>query len=113
MKTDRERLDPKYGLYSLYGGLASEFIDVLSQGSTVAHFNMSDIGNIPLLLPPIEEQRRIVAFLESESTKLATLKLTCECAIDLLKERRSALISAAVTGKIDVRNAVSREATAA
>ena len=41
----------RFGVYALYGGLAREFVDRLSQGSTVAHFNMADIGSIPLLIP--------------------------------------------------------------
>ena len=105
MKTDRKKLNSKYGLYSIYGGLASEFIDVLSQGSTVSHFNMGDIGNIPLLLPPTDEQQRIVEFLDAETAKLDALKAEAQRGIELLKERRNALIAAAVTGKIDVRNA--------
>jgi type I restriction enzyme S subunit len=56
-----------------------------------------------MALPPIEEQRTIVDFIVSANTKLDDLAHLAEDAIALLKERRSALISAAVTGKIDVR----------
>lgn len=112
MKTDKTRLNPCYGLWSIYGGLASEFVALLAQGSTVSHFNMSDIGNIPVLLPPLEEQAAIVSFIDDEVGKLDTLKAEAERAINLLKERRSALIAAAVTGKIDIRNAVREELAA-
>lgn len=103
MKVDRSKLNPRYGLWSIYGGLASEFVDVVSQGSTVPHFNMSDIGNIPLLLPSLNEQSAIVAFIDTEIEKLDALNTESEHAISLFKERRSALIAAAVTGQIDVR----------
>lgn len=54
-------------------------------------------------LPPVEEQQTVVEFLACERTKLDGLADAAEHAVALLKERRSALISAAVTGKIDVR----------
>lgn len=56
--------------------------------------------------PPDKEQVEIVAFLEGETAKLDALTAEAERAIELLQERRTALISSAVTGKIDVRNAV-------
>ena len=53
-------------------------------------------------VPPIGEQTAIVSFLKTETTKFDTLTAEAQRAIELLKERRSALISAAVTGKIKV-----------
>ena len=55
------------------------------------------------LLPPHDEQTAIAEFLESELLKFDTLTAEAQRAIDLLQERRTALISAAVTGQIDVR----------
>jgi len=100
-------LDGNYGVWSLYGGLAAEFIHSLSQGSTVNHFNMQDIGNIPLLIPPLAEQRAIVDYLSSETAKIDMLITKVHDHIDKLREYRTALISAAVTGKIDVRGEAS------
>jgi type I restriction enzyme S subunit len=57
-------------------------------------------------LPSLAEQQAITAFLDRECSKLDTLTNEAERAIALLKERRAALISAAVTGKIDVRGLV-------
>jgi type I restriction enzyme S subunit len=64
------------------------------------------------LLPPPEEQEAILQLVEDETARLHALKEAAQKATDLLKERRSALISAAVTGKIDVRDVcdVMREA---
>ena len=56
-------------------------------------------------LPPIDEQRVIAAFLDWETVKIDALVAKIHEAIDRLKELRTALISAAVTGKIDVREA--------
>jgi type I restriction enzyme S subunit len=58
-----------------------------------------------LALPPLPEQAVIVEFLRNEIAKLGNLEREAYRAILLLKERRSALIAAAVTGKIDVRQA--------
>jgi type I restriction enzyme S subunit len=105
-RVNHQMLDENYGIWSLYGGIAAEFISSLSQGSTVAHFNMADIGNIPLLLPPIEEQTAIASYLDRETAKIDALIAKIREGIEKLKEYRTALISAAVTGKIDVRNEV-------
>jgi type I restriction enzyme S subunit len=56
--------------------------------------------------PPKTEQAAIAAFLDQETAKLDTLTTEAKTAIILLQERRTALISAAVTGKIDVRGLV-------
>jgi type I restriction enzyme S subunit len=56
-----------------------------------------------LPMPNLEEQTIISTFLNCETAKLDTLTAEARSAIELLKERRTALISAAVTGKIDVR----------
>ena len=60
--------------------------------------------DIQISLPPLEEQKQIVAFLDKETEKIDILIEKSETAIRLLKERRTALISAAVTGEIDVRD---------
>ncbi len=103
-KLEKEKVLPEFVLYSLYSGLADDFIKQLSQGSTVVHFNMSDIQNIPLFELPLEEQKQIIQYLSLKLEKYDTLIKSAESAIQLMQERRIALISAAVTGKIDVRN---------
>jgi type I restriction enzyme, S subunit len=103
MKIDRGQLEPAFGLWSLYGGLSQEFVRVLAQGSTVAHFNMSDIANVPLLLPPLSEQREIARFVGRALNDFDRLSTSCGRTVALLTERRTALVSAAVTGQVDVR----------
>lgn len=63
-------------------------------------------------LPPLAEQTEINGYLYRETARLDSLTAEATRAIDLLKERRSALISAAVTGKIDVRGVTTLEAAA-
>ena len=57
-------------------------------------------------VPSLQEQVKISTFLAQETNRLDALRAEAERAIALLKERRAALIAAAVTGQIDVRQAV-------
>ena len=59
-------------------------------------------ANVEVFLPPIDEQRSIVDHIARETAKLDTVRAATERTIELLKERRSALIAAAVTGQLDV-----------
>ncbi|MDQ1260745.1 MAG: type restriction enzyme subunit, partial [Pseudomonadota bacterium] len=68
--------------------------------------NQEKTKEIWIALPPREEQTAIAAFLDRETAKLDTLMAEARTAIILLQERRTALISAAVTGQIDVRGLV-------
>ena len=62
-----------------------------------------ELGGLPMPFPPITEQNAVVEEIEAMETKFGDLITEAESVIELSKERRSALISAAVTGKIDVR----------
>ncbi|NHR03597.1 restriction endonuclease subunit S [Chromobacterium haemolyticum] len=74
-------------------------------GATSPHVNVGTIRNYLLAEPPFKEQLSISNFLDRETAKLDALTAEANRTIELLKERRSALISAAVTGQIDVRQA--------
>ena len=90
--------------------LSSDLIQGMFQrvlGSTaIPMLSQEQIGNIPFLLPPVDEQEALIAVLEKDLGTLDTLTTEAQRAIDLLQERRTALISAAVTGQIDVREAI-------
>ena len=60
--------------------------------------------NFSISYPPVEEQLEICQYLRQQQQKLGDLEAKSGDSETLLKERRTALISAAVTGKIDVRN---------
>ena len=74
-------------------------------GATSPHVNVGTIRNYVLAEPGLAEQQQISTFLDAETSRLDALTSEAARGIALLKERRSALISSAVTGKIDVRNA--------
>lgn len=65
--------------------------------------NWSMFGRLPLALPPVEEQRRIVEYLDEQTVKIDALIAETERFVELARERRAAVITAAVTGQIDVR----------
>ena len=69
----------------------------------MTRFTLELISRFEVSLPPLEEQRAIVAHLDLGTAKFDALTAEAQRAIDLLQERRTALISAAVTGQIDVR----------
>ena len=75
----------------------------LSNASTIGIMNQEKTKEIWIALPSNEEQMDISIFLDCETSKLDTLTSEARTAITLLQERRTTLISAAVTGQIDVR----------
>ncbi|MFT8809510.1 restriction endonuclease subunit S [Gluconobacter sp.] len=66
-------------------------------------FRISDLYNFSYVMPPFDEQIMILNFIKKKEMKLTSTEREVQRQITLLKERRAALISAAVTGKIDVR----------
>jgi type I restriction enzyme S subunit len=79
-------------------------VDEAAHGTKV--LRLEDWTSLPLPIPPVHEQLKIVAEVVRRLAQLDTLTTEAQRAIDLLQERRTALISAAVTGQIDVRGAV-------
>jgi type I restriction enzyme S subunit len=69
------------------------------------NLNASILGRVPLQLPPVAEQALILGHIGKQSTFLDDLIGKANAAIALMREHRTALISAAVTGKIDIRDA--------
>lgn len=111
-------VSPAYHVYELSGQLEPGYIDALVRTSAFAQEVMrhskgvwssrlrlypEGLFEIQLPVPPIEEQRQIVSYISNENRKLDALNGATERTIDLLRERRTALITAAVTGQIDVK----------
>jgi type I restriction enzyme S subunit len=95
------------GLYILYVLHAVyEWLREAGRGGNQAAMNCEILSALRIPIPPLAEQRTIVDFIETAAAKLDSLKVEAERAIALLKERRGALIAAAVTGLIDVRGAI-------
>ena len=80
----------------------------LSVGAIQAHYNTSTLARLVVPTIPIDEQRRIVAYLDAATREIDRLVGKIRQAIDHLGDFRTALISAVVSGKIDVREAIPR-----
>ncbi|MFA6041023.1 MAG: restriction endonuclease subunit S [Methylophilus sp.] len=95
---------PEYAyLLIISDGVVSE-LSLESKGSTMENLNTETLGRVRMPVPPICEQNEILNYVEDVSGKYGALIDSSESAITLMQERRTALISAAVTGKIDVRD---------
>jgi type I restriction enzyme, S subunit len=84
--------------------LIRQQVEMVQYGAAQKQFNISDAVEFWLYEPPKIEQTKIADFIKSKSSVFDALISEAENSKSLLSERRSALISAAVTGKIDVRN---------
>lgn len=81
------------------------YLDFKAKGATFKEITLETLRKTPFLLPPLEEQLEIGEWVRNQDHKFQSLIDGAEQAQELLRERRTALISAAVTGQIDVRNA--------
>lgn len=103
-------LRPRFVAYLLNAGQFKN--DALNQlvGGAMTRFTLEMIARFKIALPPPTEQDAVVSFLDREIAHIDELIEVAIRAITLLQERRSALISAAVTGQIDVRGLSQQEA---
>jgi type I restriction enzyme S subunit len=81
-------------------------LEVAAYGTAQQQLSNLVLRNIIVVVPPETERCAITDFLSKETAKFDDLTAEAQRAIDLLQERRTALISAAVTGQIDVRKEV-------
>jgi type I restriction enzyme S subunit len=94
---------PDYVMWVLNSDSVYKQVVAGLMGATSPHVNISDIRNFAIPIPPIDEQIAIAREIDSRVSRLDDLTREAEAGITLLQERRAALISAAVTGKIDVQ----------
>jgi type I restriction enzyme S subunit len=79
-------------------------VDLVSYGAAQKQYNVADAIEFTFPVPPENEQNEIADFVKKSLARFNSLSDKAETQITLLQERRTALISAAVTGKIDVRD---------
>ena len=101
----REGVQPEFLLFFLLSEPFSTWAVLESNRVAMPKINRVALGGIRIPLPPSDEQRAIVEHIAGQVVKLDNLRTSTEQTITLLKERRAALIAAAVTGQIDVENA--------
>jgi type I restriction enzyme, S subunit len=98
------RIEPEYLLLVLRS--MTEELERLTMGATVRTIGMPDVKGLAIPVPPVSEQREIVTFVLRHRATIDSVVARIRTGVDCLKEFRAALISAAVTGKIDVREEV-------
>lgn len=116
------QLNQRVGRFVCSDRLDVDYLEFVIQGESfqkqtllfvtgTAQFNVSgeQVQSILVATPPLKEQAKIAVFLRETITRYAELMAESNRSISLLHERRAALISAAVTGKIDVRSVVTAE----
>lgn len=97
-------INPEFLLYQFYMKGVSEYLSLQSVGSTMDNLNTTIIGGLPIIVPPLDEQVKLVSRLHVIFESINNQEMLVSKAIGRLKEYRSALIANAVIGTIDVRN---------
>lgn len=105
---DEDKQNPKFIAYFMRIKGFRNQISLAAEGASSSMQNIAkdDYLSINIAFPKVREQDEIVHFLEKQISDLNKLETSANDAIELMQERRTALISAAVTGKIDVRHPV-------
>jgi type I restriction enzyme, S subunit len=98
-----QETDGRYLAYFLIMARTKGFIEAYCNGVSMPHLTAEKLNSMPAPIPPLDEQQRIAAYLDAQTAKIDSVIAETERFIELARERRSALVGAAVTGQIDVR----------
>lgn len=112
IKVNPEKVAALHLFYFIKSQAFAEGIKSKINSNTQDNVGIGDLKKILIALPPMNEQMEIIEYLQSAASQADEQIQVSRHAVHLLKERRSALISAAVTGQIDVRGLVSEDETA-
>jgi len=96
------KLNSFYFRYWAISPFFRSHLESFSTGSTALGIKASKLHKLRIFLPPLEEQQKIVDFLDTETTHIDEMVKKVEKTIELLREYRTSLISHAVTGKIKI-----------
>lgn len=104
IRLDTDEVDPNWIAYAVFSHAGKFQLRMAGYGGTKVQLSLSDIKEIAFCHPPeVEEQQNILDFIRLETTRIDKLIKQASEAMDRLTEYRTALITAATTGKIDVR----------
>ena len=92
-------LDRKFACYYMNNGRLTEHANIIARGATMHRISRTMLGHLPIVLPPLDEQQAIVAFLDKECGQYDNRIAEANHQIDLLKEYKQSLITEVVTGK--------------
>jgi type I restriction enzyme S subunit len=99
------RFSSRWLAYAFNSQVGRDQIDIVQYGAAQKQFNIGHALDFTFPFPPLEEQKAISAFLDQEVAKISRMIGKVEAVISRLEEYRIALITSAVTGKVDVRGA--------
>jgi len=99
----KPKINSLYLSYTLEAQYFQEQLIIVSTGSTRYAVGIMTLRKLKVVLPPKEEQKQIDNFLQKETTQLDDLISKSQLQINFLQEKRQAIITSTVTGKIDVR----------
>ena len=102
-RLNKKALNPEFLLYQFSMRGVAEYLSLQSVGSTMDNLNTSILGRLPVIAPPLHEQAALVLHLRKLSESIDSQAAKVGKVISSLQEYRSALITNAVTGKVDVR----------
>jgi type I restriction enzyme S subunit len=97
-------INATYIHYYLCSKVVSDFIDYLNTQTAVPMISQNQIENIQIIVPPISEQQEIATYLDEKTAKIDKLISELNNQLAELAEYKQAVISEAVTGKVDVRD---------
>ncbi len=109
VRCDHQVASPAFIYALLRSSLTRQRVELMCSTTTYPNLRIGEYVSSPLPIPPLEEQTSIMRCLSADCDKIDGLAVEASHAIDLLEERRKALISAAVTGQIDIRQHVAME----
>jgi type I restriction enzyme S subunit len=105
LKADKEQMDNTFLKYYFLSQAGQDELYSQGTGSTAIGIKASKFYNINTIIPPLAEQKKIVEYIVNEESRILSFAKKTDEIIEFLQEYRTALISEAVTGKIDVRTA--------
>ncbi|MDH5879435.1 restriction endonuclease subunit S [Vibrio sp. S/42/10] len=104
IRPDRAKVTPEFLDFILQSSLVKEQVESFVKGAALRRLSIQNLLKVFGVFPQIDEQIEIVEYVQSKLVKFQELETQANKQVSLLRERRTALISAAVTGKIDVRD---------
>jgi type I restriction enzyme S subunit len=98
----QEKLNSRYGAYVIGSSAGKTHFQKAAYGGTKVQLSLPDVREMPIAVPPLNEQVRTVQHLDAVTDDIDNAMRSARRAIELGRDRRAALISAAVMGKLDV-----------
>lgn len=92
-------LDRKFAAYYLNNAKFTEHANIIARGATMHRISRTMLGHLKIALPPVEEQKQIVSYLEAQTAPIEAAISTAEKKVELLRSYKQSLVTEVVTGK--------------